>query len=86
MDAKKLQELLQSRLPECEFIVHTEDNHHFEAIAIGEVFGTLASPVKRQQLVMNALKEEFASQEIHALALKTYTPEKWAEVKDLQAF
>lgn len=86
MHAQALKELLESRLPDCEFIVRGDDGRHFEVIAVGEVFATLPSPVKKQQLVFAALAEEFASDKLHAMALKTYTPEQWEKAKDLQAF
>ncbi len=86
MQAQTLKELLESRVPECEFIVRGDDGRHFDVIAIGEVFASLPSPVKKQQLVFTALSEEFATDKLHAMALKTYTPEQWAKVKDLQAF
>ncbi|MEM9772260.1 MAG: BolA family protein, partial [Cyanobacteria bacterium P01_D01_bin.73] len=35
------------------------------------------SLVKQHQLVYGALQEELDSNAIHALALKTYTPEAW---------
>ncbi|SFX02389.1 BolA family protein [Marinospirillum alkaliphilum] len=86
MQAQALKELLESRLPQCEFIVKGEDGRHFEVIAIGEVFATLPSPVKKQQLVFAALSEEFASDKLHAMALKTYTPEQWEKAKTLMVF
>ena len=39
------------------------------------------SMVEQHQLVYAPLKTELASGELHALALKTYTPEQWARVK-----
>lgn len=86
MQAQALKELLESRLPQCEFIVKGDDGRHFEVIAIGEVFATLPSPVKKQQLVFAALSEEFASDKLHAMALKTYTPEQWEKAKTLMVF
>lgn len=86
MHPQELKQLLESRIPNCEFIVNSDDGHHFQTIAIGEVFATLPSPVKRQRLVLGALSEEFASQKLHAMELKTYTPAQWDKVKDLQAF
>lgn len=79
MLASSLKALLEERLPNCEFIVEGNDGQHFQAIAIGEIFAQLKTPVKKQQYVMQALKEEFANQEIHALSLKTYTPEQWQQ-------
>ncbi|WP_416884988.1 BolA family protein [Marinospirillum sp.] len=84
MQAQELKALLESRLPECEFVVKGDDGRHFEVIAIGEVFASLPSPVKKQQLVFSALSEEFANDTLHAMALKTMTPEQWNQAKDLQ--
>lgn len=80
MLATSLKALLEERLPDCEFIVEGNDGQHFQAVAIGEIFAELKTPVKKQQYVMQALKEEFANQEIHALSLKTYTPEEWQQL------
>lgn len=38
--------------------------------------------VEQHKLIYEALSEELASNEIHALTLKTYTPESWESVKD----
>ena len=84
MQAQELKELLESRLPQCEFIVQGDDGQHFQVIAISEAFAEIKMPVKKQQLVMTQLSEEIASNQVHAVALKTYTPEEWAKVKDLQ--
>jgi stress-induced morphogen len=37
--------------------------------------------VQQHQLVYAAVREAMSSQAIHALALKTYTPEQWAVVQ-----
>jgi stress-induced morphogen len=37
------------------------------------------SLVQQHQLVYAALKEKLATGELHALALKTWTPEQWAK-------
>ncbi|SFC04080.1 Acid stress-induced BolA-like protein IbaG/YrbA, predicted regulator of iron metabolism [Marinospirillum celere] len=84
MQANELKALLESRLPQCEFIVQGDDGQHFQVIAISDAFTELKTPVKKQQLVMSQLSEEIASNQVHAVALKTYTPDEWAKVKDLQ--
>lgn len=60
--------------------VHVRDltggGDHYEAIVISTDFEG-KSLVKQHQLVYGALKAEMASEAIHALALKTYTPENW---------
>lgn len=55
------------------------DGEHFESIVISPSFEGL-SLVKQHQVVMKALKEKFETS-VHALALKTFTPEKWENEK-----
>lgn len=67
-------------LPDATVYVADPDGEHFEAIVISEKF-TGMPLVKQHKIVMNALKEHF-KQAVHALALKTYTPEKWVTAKE----
>lgn len=64
-------------------IINGNDGVHFDAIVIAEQFTGL-SRVKQQQLVYQALDHLIRSGELHALALKTYTPKDW-ELKGSQA-
>ncbi|MFN7096039.1 MAG: BolA family protein [Gammaproteobacteria bacterium] len=57
-------------------IIQGDDGVHFDAVVIAEQF-TGISKVKQQQLVYQALHDAFRSGELHALALKTYTPTEW---------
>lgn len=58
-------------------MIEGDDGVHFEAIVVAEQFTGL-SKVKQQQLVYQALHDAIRSGELHALALKTYTPTEWA--------
>lgn len=57
------------------------DNHgggdHFNAVVISDHFNGKTT-VQQHQLVYKACGE-YLTREIHALQLKTYTPEQWAE-------
>lgn len=75
MQPTEVKALLASRLDNCDFHVQGE-GCDFQVIAVGEVFDGL-SPVKRQQLVYGALKDEIASGALHAISIKTYTPAQW---------
>ena len=55
------------------------DGEHLQAIVISPVFEGMML-IKQHQMVMKPLTEAFA-QSVHALALKTFTPKKWNEVK-----
>ena len=34
--------------------------------------------LQKQRLVMDTVRDQIASGELHALSIKTYTPEEWA--------
>lgn len=55
------------------------DGQHLQAIVISPAFEGLML-VKQHQMVMEPLKKAFESS-VHALALKTFTPAKWQDVK-----
>ena len=52
------------------------DGAHFEAVIVSPKFAGL-SLVRRHQLVYGALGERMR-EEIHALSMKTLSPEEWA--------
>ena len=51
------------------------DGQHFEAIVVSDEFSG-KSRIARQQLVYKTLGDRMNG-EIHALSMKTYTPEEW---------
>ena len=66
--------LINKKLPDSEVYVESlKGNDHLQVTVISSEFNGL-SLVKQHQLVYAALKEELASEAIHALALKTETP------------
>jgi len=65
--------LITKKLPSSKVYVETiNGNDHLQVTVIASEFNGL-SLVKQHQLVYSALKEELASESIHALALKTET-------------
>lgn len=82
MDPEVVKQLIQAGLPDCEVTV-TGDGSHFDAIVVGDVFADL-SLVKKQQLVYKTVNDRITSGELHALSIKTYTPEEWEKAKSLQ--
>ena len=70
----KVISLITNKLPDCQVKVENlKGNDHLQVTVISSMFNGL-SLVKQHQLVYSALKEELASEAIHALALKTETP------------
>lgn len=58
-----------------EYLTVTGDGQHFEAVVVSEEFAG-KSRIQRQQLVYKTLGDRMKG-EIHALSMKTYTPEEW---------
>jgi acid stress-induced BolA-like protein IbaG/YrbA len=75
MDIDAIRERLGDALEGCEVQVSGEGNH-LGVVAVGELFAGLR-PVQRQQRVYAVLKELIAAGEVHAVQIKTYTPEEW---------
>ena len=70
----KVINLITKNLPDAQVQVENlKGNDHLQVTVISSEFYGL-SLVKQHQLVYSALKEELASEAIHALALKTETP------------
>jgi acid stress-induced BolA-like protein IbaG/YrbA len=70
--------MIQAGLPDAKVQVDdlTGGGDHYQAIVISSEFEG-KSRVKQHQLVYSTLKEAMASEAIHALGLKTYTPTEW---------
>lgn len=54
------------------------DGYHFQVTVVSEVFAG-KTPIKKQQIVYAALNEQITSGAIHAISIKTYTPEEWQQ-------
>ena len=66
--------LIKQKIADSEvFVENLKGDDHLQVTVISSEFNGL-SLVKQHQLVYSALKEELASEAIHALALKTKTP------------
>ena len=61
---------------ECTQLEVSGDGAHFEAVVVSPAFAGL-SRVRRHQLVYAALGDRMR-EEIHALSMKTLSPEEWA--------
>ncbi|MGV3582709.1 MAG: BolA family protein [Methylophilus sp.] len=80
LSAKQLEEYIKQGLA-CDYIqVIGDDGTHFEAIIVSPEFEG-KNMVQQHQLVYAALGDRMRA-EIHALSMKTYTPQKWKEINN----
>jgi acid stress-induced BolA-like protein IbaG/YrbA len=77
MNPQQVADLIQRGLPGSHASVSSEDNVHFEAVVVAEKFGGLKA-IQRHQLVYSTLGSAMGG-EIHALVLKVYTPQEFAD-------
>lgn len=77
LTAEQLKTYIAQHLP-CEYlVVRGDDGQHFEAVIVSGLFAG-KSMVQQHQLVYQALGERMR-EEIHALSMRTLTPEQWAK-------
>lgn len=74
IDARDIESYIAEGLP-CEHVGVAGDGAHFEAVVVSAEFRG-KSRVQRHQLVYRALGERMR-EEIHALSMRTLTPEEW---------
>jgi len=78
LDPQQLQKRILEALPGAEVDIRdtTGTGDHFEARVVSDSFAG-KSMIEQHQLVYAPLKDLLATGELHALALKTYSPEQW---------
>jgi len=60
----------------CDHVAVEGDGQHFQAVIVSQAFEGLRL-IQRHQLVYRALGDRMR-EEIHALSMKTLTPEEWS--------
>ena len=81
IDAKKIKDAILGALDGATIELKNPqgDGLHFNAIVVASQF-VGKSLIEQQRLVMGSLTELFGSS-LHAMSLKTYTPDEWKKVK-----
>ena len=75
MNPEQVAQIIESGLPGAKALVKSDDNVHFEAVVVAPEFAGLRA-VQRHKLVYETLGALMGN-EIHALALKVYTPDEY---------
>ena len=81
MITQQVKETIEKNVPNATAYIldPMNDGQHLQAIVVSDVFEGMML-IKQHQMVMQPLKEALVA-DVHALALKTFTPAKWQEVK-----
>jgi acid stress-induced BolA-like protein IbaG/YrbA len=81
LDPENIRQRILGALPGAEVQVNdtTGTGDHFEAYVVSPAFAGKPM-VQQHKLVYAAVQEWLQTGELHALALKTYTPEQWKKL------
>ena len=82
LEPEVLEQRIRESVGEVSHLVITDltgTRDHWEALVVSAAFAG-KTPVEQHQMVYAALGELMAGP-VHALALKTYSPESWAKAK-----
>lgn len=83
MTADELKIRIQKLHPETQVQVTdlTGTMDHWQVVVVSPVFEGKLS-FERQKMIMSLLKEEIASNEVHALTMKTYSPSQYQAMQN----
>jgi len=81
MRSENIKQLIEAGLQESIASVEGEDGRHFTAIVISPLFSG-KNRIQKQQLVYATLQQQIADGTIHAISIKTFTPEEWQQEQE----
>ncbi len=76
MQIEEVQGLIERGMPGCQAHV-MGDGRHFSAVVVSAEFAG-KTPIQKQRLVMATVRAELEGDKLHALSIKTFTPDEWA--------
>jgi acid stress-induced BolA-like protein IbaG/YrbA len=79
MTSEELRALIATGLP-CEHLEVDGDGRHWSAVIVSTEFAGKRL-IQRHQRVYATLGARMHTDEVHALSMKTYTPEEWASAQ-----
>jgi acid stress-induced BolA-like protein IbaG/YrbA len=76
MTAQELRTLIANGI-RCDLVEVDGDGRHWQAVIVSAEFAGLRA-IQRHQRVYATLGARMHTDEVHALSMKTYTPQEWA--------
>jgi len=83
MQPEKIEELIKIGLADADVYVEG-DGAHFTAIVVSPLF-IGKSRIQKQQLVYATVNKEILDGSLHALSIKTFTPEEWQALENAES-
>jgi acid stress-induced BolA-like protein IbaG/YrbA len=79
MQTEEIEQLIEAGM-KTEVVRVKGDGRHFTAVIVSPEFAN-KSRLDRQRLVFATLNAAMASDRLHAITLKTYTPDEWHQIE-----
>lgn len=76
MYPEEIKQIIEAGLKECTAMVEGDDGKHYTAVVISSAFSG-KNRVQKQQLVYATLNSYLTAGTLHAISIKTFTPEEW---------
>ena len=78
INPQQVEAMIQAEMPDAQIQVQdlTGGGDHYQVTVVSSQFAGRGL-VQQHQLVYGALRQAMSTEAIHALAVKTYTPEAW---------
>jgi acid stress-induced BolA-like protein IbaG/YrbA len=78
MHPEDIKQLIETGLKGAVVLIEGEDGRHFAATVISAAFSG-KNRIQKQQIVYATLGNHIADGTIHAISIKTFTPEEWQQ-------
>jgi acid stress-induced BolA-like protein IbaG/YrbA len=72
----EIKQIIESNIKECTAMIEGDDGKHYTAVVISPVFSG-KNRIQKQQIVYTTLNDRLANGTLHAISIKTFTPEEW---------
>ncbi|GAB4325738.1 MAG: BolA family transcriptional regulator [Leptolyngbyaceae cyanobacterium] len=79
VSSEQVEQAIKAQIPDAQVQVITPDGEHYEVTVVSSQFEGKGL-VQQHQLVYRAIQQEMLSGAIHAMAVKTYTPQAWQAI------
>ncbi len=75
----QVEAMIKAGLPDAQVQIQdlTGGGDHYQVVVVSSAFAG-KSLVQQHQVVYGAVRQAMSTEDIHALSMKTYTPESWA--------
>ncbi len=72
----EIKQIIEAGIQECTAIIESDDGRHYTATVVSPAFSG-KNRIQKQQLVYATLNNYLANGTLHAISIKTFTPEEW---------